>query len=127
VISASRQARVALAASLALCAQSSWGVGGAQWAAPGPSTPVPSAPASAESAVAASPEIALAERVRSALDAAPYIYDRHVDVSVQNGNVVLTGFVFSDWDLFDTLRVARQAAKPHRVIDGLHIEVGGRR
>ena len=114
MISASRLVGTALAASIALGAQSSWGIGGAHWV-----DPVAAAPASAESQ--------LAERVKSALDAAPYLYDEHVDVSVRDGKVVLTGFVFSDWDLLDTLRVARQAAKPYRVIDELHIEVGGRR
>jgi osmotically-inducible protein OsmY len=81
----------------------------------------PAAPAGALAASAA-----VVDRVRSALEAAPYLYDRHIDVSVREGNVILTGFVFSDWDLRDALRIAESAAKPHRVIDGLHLEEGGR-
>lgn len=57
----------------------------------------------------------------------PYFYGAHVNVSVAHGNVVLSGFVFSDWDLRDALRIARRAAGGTRVIDDLTIEVGGRR
>jgi osmotically-inducible protein OsmY len=78
------------------------------------------------SAGAVAPSAALVDRVKNALEAAPYLYDRHIDVSVREGDVILSGFVFSDWDLRDALRIAASAASPHRVIDGLHIEEGGR-
>jgi osmotically-inducible protein OsmY len=61
------------------------------------------------------------------LHADPYFYDRHVTVSVENGAVVLRGFVFSDWDLRDALRLAKQAAGDSQVVDNLSIKEGGRR
>jgi len=68
----------------------------------------------------------LRKRVQAALHADPYFYDRHVRVSVENGAVVLHGIVFSDWDIRDALRIARQAADQRLVVDDLTIEQGGR-
>jgi osmotically-inducible protein OsmY len=65
--------------------------------------------------------------VQTALHSDPYFYDQHVSVSVDNGVVVLRGFVFSDWDLRDAMRIASRAADARRVVDDLSIEVGGRR
>jgi len=70
---------------------------------------------------------ALRQRVTAALHSDPYFYDEHVDVSVNKGVVVLRGFVFSDWDIRDALRIAGKAAGDSRVIDDLSIEQGGRR
>jgi BON domain len=69
----------------------------------------------------------LQEQVQAALQSDQYFYDAHVDVSIENGNVVLRGLVFSDWDLRDALRIARKAAGGRRVIDNLSIVTGGRR
>ena len=69
----------------------------------------------------------LVKRVKDALHADPYFYDEHVTVSVDKGSVVLSGFVYSDWDLRDALRIARKAAGNIPVIDNLSIKVGGRR
>jgi len=69
----------------------------------------------------------LRKRVTAALHADPYFYDEHVTVSVEKGAVVLRGFVFSDWDLRDALRIARKAAGGKPVIDNLSIKLGGRR
>jgi osmotically-inducible protein OsmY len=69
----------------------------------------------------------LRERVQAALHADPYFYDAHVDVSVENGNVVLRGLVYGDWDLRDAMRIAGKAAGNKRVIDDLSIVTGGRR
>jgi osmotically-inducible protein OsmY len=69
----------------------------------------------------------LKERVQAALHAAPYFYDQHVTVSVEKGVLVLRGFVFSDWDLQEAMRIADQAAGHRRVIDELSIKQGGRR
>jgi osmotically-inducible protein OsmY len=69
----------------------------------------------------------LRQRVQAALHSAPYFYDQHVNVSVENGVVALRGFVFSDWDLRDAIRIAGRAAGERRVVDDLSIEVGGRR
>jgi osmotically-inducible protein OsmY len=69
----------------------------------------------------------LVQRVEAALQSDPYFYEAHVSVSADNGSVVLSGMVFSDWDLNDALRIARRAAGGARVIDNLTIETGGRR
>ena len=66
-------------------------------------------------------------RVESALHSDPYFYDVHVTVSVEKGAVVLRGFVASDWDLLDAIRIASKAAGDRRVVDDLSIELGGRR
>jgi osmotically-inducible protein OsmY len=69
----------------------------------------------------------LQDKVENALRSDPYFYAAHVNVLVKNGSVVLQGFVFSDWDLRDAIRIATKAAGGGRVIDDLTIEVGGRR
>jgi hypothetical protein len=69
----------------------------------------------------------LKERVQAALHADPYFYDEHVTVSVEQGAVVLSGFVFSGWDLQEAIRIAGKAAGDRRVIDNLSIQQGGRR
>jgi hyperosmotically inducible protein len=68
----------------------------------------------------------LRKRVKAALHADPYFYDEHVTVSVENGSVVLHGFVSSDWDLQDALSIARKAAGNKTVVDNLSIKLGGR-
>jgi len=68
----------------------------------------------------------LRKQVKAALHADPYFYDKHVRVSIENGNVVLRGFVFSDWDLRHALSIARQAAGEKTVVDNLSIKEGGR-
>jgi osmotically-inducible protein OsmY len=65
--------------------------------------------------------------VKGALHAAPYLYDKHVSVSVENGAVVLSGIVFSDSDLVDAIRIAGKAAGGRRVVDNLSIDRNGRR
>ena len=68
----------------------------------------------------------LRKRVETALHTAPYFYGRHVTVSIENGVVVLRGFVFSDWDLRQAVRIARRAADDKTVVDNLSIKEGGR-
>jgi osmotically-inducible protein OsmY len=70
---------------------------------------------------------ALRQRVALALQEAPYFYDGHVNVSIEKGDVVLRGLVFSDWDLRDAIRIATKAADGRRVVDNLSIVQGGRR
>ena len=69
----------------------------------------------------------LRKRVKDALHSDPYFYDEHVSVSIENGAVVLRGFVSTEWDLRDAVRIARKAAAHRRVIDNLSIEQGGNR
>ncbi len=64
--------------------------------------------------------------MKAALHADPYFYDEHVTVSVENGVVVLRGFVFSGWDLRQALSIARKAAGGKTVVDDLSIKQGGR-
>jgi hypothetical protein len=54
-------------------------------------------------------------------------YDEHVTVAIEHGRVVLRGFVFSDWDLRQALRIARKAAGDRPVVDNLSIKEGERR
>jgi osmotically-inducible protein OsmY len=69
----------------------------------------------------------LVKRVRDALHSDPYFYDEHVTVSVENGAVELRGFVSSEWDLRDAIRIATSAAGDRRVVDNLSIKLGGSR
>lgn len=69
----------------------------------------------------------LRKRVQDALHSDPYFYDEHVTVSVKNGAVVLRGFVTSDWDLRNAIRIASKAAGDRRVVDNLSIKLGGSR
>jgi osmotically-inducible protein OsmY len=69
----------------------------------------------------------LMKRVKDALHSDPYFYDEHVTVSVENGDVVLHGFVSSEWDLRDAIRIASKAAGDRRVVDDLSIKLGGSR
>ena len=69
----------------------------------------------------------LRRRVEAALHSDPYFYDEHVTVSVDKGHVLLSGFVSSEWDLLDAMRIARKAAGNGRVSENLSINLGGRR
>jgi hypothetical protein len=63
--------------------------------------------------------------VEAALRSDPYFYDAHVTVSMENGSVVLQGFVAGPWDLLDAIRIAKRAAGNRQVIDDLEILLGG--
>jgi len=65
---------------------------------------------------------ALRKRVKAALHADPHFSDKHVRVSVENGIVVLRGFVLNDRDFREAPRIARKAAGDRSVIDSLSIE-----
>src|SRR5260370_42074613 len=85
------------------------------------STSAASEPQGAES----SADEQLRKRVKAALHADPYSDDKHVDVSVENGVVVLRGFVLGSWQLEHAIRIARKAAAGRPVIDNLSIKRGG--
>jgi osmotically-inducible protein OsmY len=99
----------------------------AQNAAEQPSSRSESTAASATQGAKQSADEDLRNRVKTALHVDPYFYDAHVTVSVENGAVVLHGFVFSDWELRDALRIARKAAGDTLVVDNLSIKEGGKR
>jgi osmotically-inducible protein OsmY len=96
---------------------------------------VPTNPVARSSASGAStaPESAavvnrkLRERVRADLHAEPYLYARHIDIAVRRHAVVLSGVVFSDWELQDALRVAREVSGNRQVIDHLSLDRDYRR
>jgi osmotically-inducible protein OsmY len=109
-----------------------YGLGGVACAADAQTVGSPAATRSTGRGASSSPDgdpqkTELARRVVEALHAQPYLDDRHIDVSVHGGVVVLSGLVYSDWDLEDALRIARRAAGARTVIDSLSIEVQGRR
>jgi osmotically-inducible protein OsmY len=95
----------------------------AQQAAPAAASPPIDAGASGQEAA----DQAVVERVQAALQADPYVFNKHIRVSVENGLVVLRGFVFSDWDLRSAVRVATKAAGNTRVINNLTIKASERR
>jgi osmotically-inducible protein OsmY len=64
----------------------------------------------------------LADKVQAALHADPYLYDKHIDVSIEFGNVVLRGFVSNSWDLVDANKIAIKAAGGRHVVDYLSIK-----
>jgi hyperosmotically inducible protein len=81
----------------------------------------------ADTSIAVPTDNDLKFRVSSALHSDPYLYARHINVAVKDGSVVLTGFVANDWELDKAVRVATEAAKPHKVIDSIEIQEGGKR
>jgi osmotically-inducible protein OsmY len=101
-------------------------VGAQNAAAPAASASGFVAPSATQGADSATDE-ELRKRVQTALHSDPYFYDEHVTVSVENGVVALHGFVFSDWDLRDAMRIASRTADVRRVVDDLSIEQGGYR
>jgi osmotically-inducible protein OsmY len=94
-------------------------------ASAGQESSTPSSSAGAHYEASSDEEVLI--RVQTALREDPYFNDAHVTVAMEHGNVILNGFVFSDWDLRDAIRIATKAAAGRRVIDSLTIEVGGRR
>jgi osmotically-inducible protein OsmY len=71
--------------------------------------------------VQAATDAQLEQRVQSALHSNRYFLDAHVNVSIEDGNVVLRGLVFDGGELQDAIRIATQAAGGRRVIDELRI------
>jgi len=63
----------------------------------------------------------LAARVKAALRAAPDVNDTHIDVSIENGNIVLSGLVEDNRALLDALEIAKRAAGGRKVIDAISI------
>ena len=64
----------------------------------------------------------LADNVQAALHADPYLYDKHIEVSIEHGNVVLRGFVSNYWDLLSAKKIAAKASGGRRVADYLSIK-----
>jgi osmotically-inducible protein OsmY len=62
-----------------------------------------------------------AAKVKSALNSNPTFDGRHVDVAMDKGNVVLSGFVQSSHALQEATRIATKAAGDHKVVNHLSI------
>ena len=70
---------------------------------------------------------ALRQSVQSALHLDPYVFDKQITVLLHDGRIVLSGFVYSEWDLQSALRIARRTAGALPVVDDLEIKLGGLR
>ncbi|HTV95898.1 MAG TPA: BON domain-containing protein [Steroidobacteraceae bacterium] len=69
----------------------------------------------------AASQAGLAARVKAALHADPNFNDAHIDVFIENGDVVLSGFVEDNRALLDALEMAQRVAGSRKVIDNLSI------
>jgi osmotically-inducible protein OsmY len=64
----------------------------------------------------------LASRVKQALHSDKSLDDRHVDVAVDHGEVVLNGFVQDSRELLVAAEVAAKAAGDHKIVNHLLIK-----
>jgi hypothetical protein len=53
------------------------------------------------------------------------LMSEHLDVSIKNGVVTLSGLVFDDWDMRIARRVAKRIPGVKRVINDMEIKQGG--
>jgi osmotically-inducible protein OsmY len=74
---------------------------------------------------APSPNGDLTARVKQALHSNPGLDDKHIDVSMEKGKVVLKGFVTSAQDLEKAVRAANNAVGEKSVVNNLTIKEGG--
>jgi hypothetical protein len=69
------------------------------------------------------------ERLRTEVERAlrnnPTLMSDHLDVSIKNGVVTLTGLVFDDWDMRIARRAANRIPGVKRVINDMEIKLGG--
>jgi len=64
----------------------------------------------------------LAVRVKQALHSDKSLDDRHVDVAIEHGDVVLNGFVQDSRELLVAAQVATKAAGNHKIVNRLLIK-----
>jgi osmotically-inducible protein OsmY len=64
----------------------------------------------------------LAARVKQALHSDKSLDDRHVDVAIEHGDVVLNGFVQDSRELLVAAQVATKAAGNHKIVNRLLIK-----
>ncbi len=98
----------------ALIVFTSLGPGGCASGGPGLNTRVAIQPSAADQE--------LADNVQAALHADPYLYDKHIEVSIAHGDVALRGFVSNYEDLINAKKIAIKAANGRRVVDYLSIK-----
>jgi osmotically-inducible protein OsmY len=68
---------------------------------------------------------ALARRVNDALQHAPYLYARHVDVYARAGVVQLSGYIYEVEDFRKVPQIARAVPGVARVVSNLELLRGG--
>jgi osmotically-inducible protein OsmY len=61
-------------------------------------------------------------RVKSALHSDPALNDKHIDVSMEKGKVVMRGFVNTQGDLQKAIKAANNAAGGLKVVNELTIQ-----
>ncbi len=64
----------------------------------------------------------VAAHVKEALHSDPFFYDKHVNVAVESGDVVLKGFVEDNRQLLDAAEIAATAAGDRKIINSLSIK-----
>jgi hyperosmotically inducible protein len=64
-------------------------------------------------------------QVESALRNHPTLMSDHLDVSIKDGVVTLTGMVFDEWDMRMARRAAKRIPGVKRVVNDMEIEQGG--
>ncbi len=72
-------------------------------------------------------DIRIYQTVQQRLDDDPSIYDRHVDISVYDGVVTLSGYVYDPYDLQQADRIAWEVPGVTRVANDLEVDILGRR
>ena len=68
---------------------------------------------------------ATADRVQAALDADQQLYAKHITVSADSGVVSLGGYVWTQPDLEEALRIAEGVQGVSKVVNDLELERGG--
>lgn len=63
-----------------------------------------------------------AARVKRALHSDPTLLDKHIEISMDQGNVLMTGFVDSAGDMEKAVKAANKAAGSTKVINKLTIK-----
>lgn len=64
----------------------------------------------------------MAARVKQALHSDSGLYDKHIDVSMEKGKVVMRGFVDSAGDLEKAVKAANKTAGANNVVNDLTIK-----
>ncbi len=67
----------------------------------------------------------IADRVETALSADRELYARHIHVQVNNGVAHLGGYVWTEPDMQEAVRIAELVDGVHRVVDDLELELNG--
>jgi osmotically-inducible protein OsmY len=64
----------------------------------------------------------MAARVKIALHSDPALYDKHIDVSMEKGKVVMRGFVMSAGDMEKAIKAASKTVGPKNFVNKITIK-----